>query len=99
VATPDAVVPTVDTMSLRPEMTGSAQKAREDEDVIERADELRWPIALKDVRLEEAATVRWKTWRSTTAATQRLSPGNSPPWPPTRRRQNWIRCQRRRNCR
>jgi putative intracellular protease/amidase len=28
VATPGAVVPTVDTMSLRPDMAGSAQKAR-----------------------------------------------------------------------
>jgi putative intracellular protease/amidase len=53
VATPDAVVPTVDTMSLRPEMAGSAQKAREEEDVIERADELRWPIPLRDARLED----------------------------------------------
>jgi putative intracellular protease/amidase len=53
VATPGAVVPTVDTFSLRPDMAGSAQKAREEEDVIERADELRWPIALKDVRLQD----------------------------------------------
>jgi putative intracellular protease/amidase len=53
VATPSAVVPTVDTMSLRPELAGSAQKAREEEDVIERADELRWPSALKDARLED----------------------------------------------
>jgi putative intracellular protease/amidase len=51
VATPSAVVPTVDTMSLRPEMAGSTQKAREEEDVIERADELRWPIPLKNARL------------------------------------------------
>src|SRR5215468_6098508 len=53
VATPGAVVPTVDTMSLRPEMAGGARKAREEEDVIERADELRWPIALKEARLED----------------------------------------------
>ncbi len=48
VATPSAVVPTVDTLSLRPDTVGGAQKAREEEeeeeeeDVIERADELRW---------------------------------------------------------
>jgi putative intracellular protease/amidase len=53
VATPDAVVPTVDTMSLRPEMAGSAQEALDEEQVIERADELRWPIDLKDVRMED----------------------------------------------
>ena len=53
VATPDAVVPTVDTMSLRPDMAGSAQKAREEEDVIERADELRWPIPVKNARLRD----------------------------------------------
>jgi len=53
VATPDAVVPTVDTMSLRPDMAGSAEKAREEEDVIEGADELRWPIPLKNARLED----------------------------------------------
>src|SRR5215469_11851500 len=37
VATPSAVVPTVDTFSLRPDMAGSEQKAREEEDVIEGA--------------------------------------------------------------
>lgn len=50
VATPGAVVPTVDMLSLRPDMAGGADKAREEEDVIERADELRWPIALSDAR-------------------------------------------------
>jgi len=53
VATPSAVVPTVDTMSLRPDMAGSEQKARDEEDVIERADELRWPIPVKNARLED----------------------------------------------
>ena len=53
VATPGAVVPTVDMMSLRPDMAGSEQKAREQEDAIERADELRWPIALTDVSLAD----------------------------------------------
>jgi len=53
VATPGGVVPTVDTMSLRPEMAGSAQKALDYEDVIERADELRWPIDIKNARLED----------------------------------------------
>jgi putative intracellular protease/amidase len=46
-------VPTVDMLSLRPDMAGSAQTARKEEDVIERAGELRWPIALKDARLED----------------------------------------------
>lgn len=53
VATPGGVVPRVDTRSLRPEMAGGAQKARQEEEVMERADELRWPIALKEVRLED----------------------------------------------
>ncbi|MCW2936168.1 MAG: type 1 glutamine amidotransferase protein [Actinomycetia bacterium] len=53
VATPGAVVPTVDTMSLRPDMAGSEQKARMEEDVIERADQLRWPIPLRDARTED----------------------------------------------
>jgi hypothetical protein len=41
VATPYAVVPTVDTMSLRPGMAGSEQMAREEEDVIEATDPAR----------------------------------------------------------
>ncbi|HTJ32354.1 MAG TPA: type 1 glutamine amidotransferase domain-containing protein [Dactylosporangium sp.] len=53
VATPGAVVPTVDMLSLRPDMAGGEQKAREEEDVIERADELRRPIALTDARVED----------------------------------------------
>jgi putative intracellular protease/amidase len=53
VATPDAVVPTVDMMSLRPDFAGSEQISQQEEDVIERADELRWPIALTDVHLED----------------------------------------------
>src|SRR5215469_345459 len=53
VATPSAEVPTVDTFSLRPEMAGSEQKAREEEDVIERADELRWPIPVRNARLQD----------------------------------------------
>ena len=53
VATPGGVVPTVDTMSLRPQMAGNAQKALDEEGVIERADELRWPIDLKDARVED----------------------------------------------
>ena len=53
VATPSAVVPTVDTLSLRPDMAGSEQKALEEEEVIERADELRWPIPLKNARLQD----------------------------------------------
>jgi putative intracellular protease/amidase len=57
VASPGAVVPTVDTMSLRPEMAGTEQKARDEEDVIERADELRWPIGLKDAHLGDYDTV------------------------------------------
>src|SRR5262249_14996581 len=53
VATPGAVVPSVDMLSLRPDLAGSEQKAREQEDVIERADELRWPIALKETRPDD----------------------------------------------
>jgi putative intracellular protease/amidase len=40
-------------LSLRPDMAGGADKAREEEDVIERADELRWPVALSDARPEQ----------------------------------------------
>jgi putative intracellular protease/amidase len=53
VATPGAVVPTVDTFSLRPDMAGGEQKAREEEDVIEGADELRWPIPVRNARLPD----------------------------------------------
>ena len=53
VTTPDAVVPTVDMMSLRPDVAGNEQRARAEEDVIECADELRWPIALTDVDLAD----------------------------------------------
>ncbi|MGI5247114.1 type 1 glutamine amidotransferase domain-containing protein [Dactylosporangium sp. CA-139066] len=53
VATPRATVPTVDMLSLRPDMAGGEAKSREEEDVIEAADELRRPIALSDARVED----------------------------------------------
>jgi putative intracellular protease/amidase len=53
VATPSGVVPVVDTMSLRPSMTGGEEISLQQEAVIEKADELRRPISLKEVRLED----------------------------------------------
>ncbi|MEV6128034.1 type 1 glutamine amidotransferase domain-containing protein [Streptomyces violaceusniger] len=53
VATPNGVVPVVDTMSLEPRMAGGEENALQEEAVIESADELRHPISLKDVRLED----------------------------------------------
>ncbi|MGW5277198.1 type 1 glutamine amidotransferase domain-containing protein [Streptomyces sp. NPDC004044] len=53
VATPNGVVPTVDMMSLRPEMAGSAQIALDLEAIIRSAEVMRRPIQLADARLEE----------------------------------------------
>ncbi|MBO3675206.1 type 1 glutamine amidotransferase domain-containing protein [Streptomyces sp. NEAU-YJ-81] len=53
VATPNGVVPVVDTMSLEPRMAGGEENALQEEAVIESADELRHPISLKDVHLED----------------------------------------------
>jgi putative intracellular protease/amidase len=53
VATPGAVVPHVDVMSLRPSMAGSEQIARELEEVLRSAEELRRPIALANARLDD----------------------------------------------
>jgi putative intracellular protease/amidase len=53
VATPRGVVPTVDMMSLRPEMAGSAQIALDLEAIIRSAEVLRRPIELADARLED----------------------------------------------
>jgi putative intracellular protease/amidase len=53
VATPGGVVPTVDQLSLTPEMAGSAEIAKAEMAVIEAAEELGKPIALADARLED----------------------------------------------
>ncbi|AWW43660.1 MULTISPECIES: type 1 glutamine amidotransferase domain-containing protein [Streptomyces] len=53
VATPGAVIPTLDMMSLRPSMNNGEENALKLENVIREADELRSPISLKDVRLED----------------------------------------------
>jgi putative intracellular protease/amidase len=53
VATPNAVVPTVDMMSLRPDMAGSAETALELENIIRSAEEMRRPIQLSDARVED----------------------------------------------
>ncbi|MGW4392515.1 type 1 glutamine amidotransferase domain-containing protein [Streptomyces sp. NPDC004685] len=53
VATPNGVVPTVDMMSLRPEMAGGAQTALELEAIIRSAEVMRRPIHLADARLED----------------------------------------------
>jgi len=53
VASPNGVVPTVDMMSLRPEMAGSAQIALDLEAIIRSAEVMRRPIRLADARLED----------------------------------------------
>ncbi|GAA1721418.1 type 1 glutamine amidotransferase domain-containing protein [Streptomyces yatensis] len=53
VATPGGVVPVVDTMSLEARMAGGEENSLKEEAVIESADELRHPISLTDVRIED----------------------------------------------
>jgi putative intracellular protease/amidase len=53
VATPGGVVPYVDVMSLRPSMAGSEEIARQQEETLRSAEELRRPIELADVRLDD----------------------------------------------
>ncbi|MEV6164862.1 type 1 glutamine amidotransferase domain-containing protein [Streptomyces sp. NPDC052052] len=53
VATPHGVVPSVDMMSLRPDMAGSAEIALELEGIIRSAEEIRRPIQLSHARLED----------------------------------------------
>ncbi|MER6345155.1 type 1 glutamine amidotransferase domain-containing protein [Streptomyces sp. NPDC001595] len=53
VATPGGVVPTVDMMSLRPDMAGGADTALELENIIRSAEELRRPLQLSNARLED----------------------------------------------
>ncbi|HEY1974794.1 MAG TPA: type 1 glutamine amidotransferase domain-containing protein [Pseudonocardia sp.] len=57
VATPGAVVPTVDQVSLTPDMAGGEQAAKEAAEVIESAHELRAPIELRDARLADYDSV------------------------------------------
>ena len=51
VATPNGVVPTVDMMSLRPEMVGGNDSALQLEAIIRDAEVMRRPLKLSDVRL------------------------------------------------
>lgn len=53
VATPDGVIPTVDMMSLRPEMAGGIDGALRLEAIIRSAEAMRRPLKLSDVRLED----------------------------------------------
>jgi putative intracellular protease/amidase len=53
VATPKGVVPTVDMMSLRPEMAGGIDGALRLEAIIRSAEAMRRPLQLSDVRLED----------------------------------------------
>ncbi|GAA2591709.1 type 1 glutamine amidotransferase domain-containing protein [Streptomyces tubercidicus] len=53
VATPNGVIPTVDMMSLRPELVGGNDSALELEAVIRSAEVMRRPLRLSDVRLED----------------------------------------------
>ncbi|MFD8723562.1 type 1 glutamine amidotransferase domain-containing protein [Streptomyces sp. NPDC013157] len=57
VATPGGVIPTVDTMSLQPRMTGGEENMYALTAVLEEAEQLRHPVALKDVNLEDFDTV------------------------------------------
>ncbi len=52
-ATPGAVVPYVDVMSLRPSMAGSEEIARQLEETLLFAEELRRPIELANARLDD----------------------------------------------
>ncbi|WP_433567167.1 type 1 glutamine amidotransferase domain-containing protein [Nocardia sp. CA-151230] len=53
VATPNGVIPTVDMMSLRPEMAGGIDGALRLESIIREAEALRRPLRLSQVRLED----------------------------------------------
>ncbi|ORV89287.1 thiamine biosynthesis protein ThiJ [Mycobacterium interjectum] len=53
VATPGGVVPYVDVMSLRPSMAGSEEIARQLEETLRSAEELRRPIELAAARLDD----------------------------------------------
>jgi len=53
VATPGGTTPNVDMMSLRPSMAGGEQGALELEAIIRSAEEMRRPLQLSDVRLED----------------------------------------------
>ena len=53
VATPEGTTPNVDMMSLRPAMAGGEQGALELEAIIRSAEEMRRPLRLSDVRLED----------------------------------------------
>jgi len=53
VATPHGVIPVVDTMSLESRMAGGEENSLREEAVIEKADELRHPLSLREVRLED----------------------------------------------
>jgi putative intracellular protease/amidase len=53
VATPEGVIPTVDMMSLRPEMAGGIDGALHLEAVVRSAEAIRRPLQLSDVRLED----------------------------------------------
>jgi putative intracellular protease/amidase len=53
VATPRGVVPYVDVMSLRPSMAGSEEIARQLEEILRSAEELRRPIELAGARLDD----------------------------------------------
>lgn len=57
VATPKGVVPHVDVMSLRPSMAGGEEVARELEEILRSAEELRRPIELANARLEDCDAV------------------------------------------
>ena len=57
VATPGAFVPTVDQVSLTPEMAGGEDAVEEQTAVIEGAEELTRPIELNDVQLVDYAAV------------------------------------------
>ena len=62
VGTPNGVTPTVDMMSLRPEMAGGIEGALELEAIIRSAEVMRRPLQLSDVRLEDYDAVYLPGW-------------------------------------
>jgi putative intracellular protease/amidase len=75
VSTPGGVVAHVDVMSLRPSMAGSEQFARDLEDILRSAEELRRPIELAYHRLPATVSRHSPTTKKTRSACVKELPG------------------------
>jgi hypothetical protein len=62
VGTPGGTAPYVDVMTLRPSMAGSAEIAERLEEVLRSAEQLRRPIQLANVRLDDYDAVYYPGW-------------------------------------